>query len=103
MRAGWAQADLEGMCQSAIRDNMGPVIAWIFNAIAWSAEKGARNFLYSSTQPTMPGAFIHHCRETPVSTFVVSPKGRETQEKYWKECLDIFRKLGVDSELDRAL
>jgi hypothetical protein len=59
------------------------------NAVAWSAEKGSRNFLFASQNPT-PGAYIRLCREAAVSNFIVSSKGRETQERYWAEAVAIF-------------
>jgi retinol dehydrogenase-12 len=95
--------DVTGLCVSALRDDMGAIIAWIFNAISWSAEKGARNFLYAATQNTTPGAFINHCHEQPVSTFVASSIGRTTQEKYWKETLSILKGTSVRSELEGIL
>ncbi|WRT66633.1 uncharacterized protein IL334_003592 [Kwoniella shivajii] len=86
-----------GLCKSEFRADMGPVLAKIMNWIAWTSEKGARNFLYASTQNCSPGSYISGCREQPVSTFVASHKGRETQEKYWKESMDIWRKVAPET------
>jgi hypothetical protein len=72
---------------------MGPIIAYIINLLSWSTEKGARNFLYATVKDTTPGAFVSHCQESAPSTFVCSAKGRETQEKYWKESVAIWRKV----------
>jgi hypothetical protein len=80
---------------------MGPVLAAIMNWLAWTSEKGARNFLYATVKNTTPGSFISSCEETPVSTFVASPKGKETQEKYWSEAVAIWRK--ISPQVDEAL
>jgi retinol dehydrogenase-12 len=75
---------------------MGPIVAKIFNWIAWTAEKGSRNFVYATTQPCTPGSYISCCAEQPVSNNVVGSKGRETQEKYWREAVGIWRKVAPE-------
>jgi retinol dehydrogenase-12 len=90
-----------GLCKSGFRDEMGPIVAAIINWLSWSSEKGARNFLYATVKDTTPGSFISHCEEKPVSTFVASPKGRETQAKYWSEAVAIWRKIAP--EVDEVL
>jgi retinol dehydrogenase-12 len=80
---------------------MSPLVAKFINLIAWTSEKGSRNFIFASTQNNRPGSYISACKEVPVSTFVVSAKGRETQAKYWKEAVDILRKIAP--EMDEVL
>ncbi|KAK8849438.1 hypothetical protein IAR55_004770 [Kwoniella newhampshirensis] len=87
-----------GMCKSGFRDDMGWFVAMILNWIAWTTEKGTRNFLYATTQNCRPGSFISSCNEQPVSNFVVSPKGKETQAKYWDEAVKIWRKVAPETD-----
>lgn len=59
--------------------------------------------MYAATVAKTPGGYISYCKENLVSEFIVSDHGRYTQAKYWKELMEIFGKLGVDSELDKAI
>lgn len=78
-------------------------MAAILNRLSWSAEKGARNFLYATTQNTSPGSYISACAEVPVSTFVASELGRQTQVKYWKECRGVWKAAGAGEEVDQVM
>jgi len=72
---------------------MGPVAAALINFFSWTTEFGARNLFHAATQPSTQGSFVSHCRETPPSMLVVSSEGRAAQEKYWKECMDLWEGL----------
>lgn len=60
------------------------------NAIAWSTEKGARNYLYAATQITEPGAYISYATEYPPSEFVRSEKGQQVEKKLFGELKDFW-------------
>lgn len=60
------------------------------NAIAWSTEKGARNYLYAATQDTKPGAYISYATEYEPSAFVQSEKGHQVQKKLFGELKDFW-------------
>lgn len=62
----------------------------IFNWIAWSTEKGARNYLYAATQDTEPGAYISQCQVTPISDFAQSEKGQMLQKKLFEELKSVW-------------
>lgn len=80
---------------------MGPVAAAILNFFSWRAEFGARNIYHAATQPSKSGAFISHCKEQPPWTFVVSAQGQQAQEKFWKECMELWEGLspGLSKEI----
>lgn len=58
--------------------------------MAWSTEKGARNYLYAATQDTQPGAYVSYAREYEPSAFVQSEKGHQVQKKLFGELRDFW-------------
>lgn len=57
----------------------------MLNRIAWSAERGTRNYLYAATQDTEPGAYISRCKVIQPSKYVLSEKGQKVQKKLFEE------------------
>lgn len=88
--------DLLGLCKSGFRDDLGPVLAMIMNWIAWPTEFGARNYIYAIANETAPAAFVSYCKENPTSTFSVSEDGKKAQEKFWRECVELWKGLAPE-------
>jgi hypothetical protein len=64
-----------------------------FNWVAWSTEKGARNFLYAGVSDVTSGAYVSDCKETEPSAFVRSDEGLKIQKQIWGELSDLWIKL----------
>lgn len=80
-----------GLCKSGFRDDFGPVLAYLFNAISWSTEFGSRSIFFAATQPTAPGAYVSSCAESAPSTFIFTPEGKQSQAKFWEECRALWQ------------
>jgi hypothetical protein len=70
--------------------------------LARSTEVGSRTLVYAATQgPETHGHYIYDCKIQLPSTFVLSPEGREVQDRVYEEILERLEKIspGVSKNL----
>ncbi|GJN93305.1 hypothetical protein Rhopal_006352-T1 [Rhodotorula paludigena] len=86
-----------GLCQSGLRDDFGPVAAWIFNRIAWSAEFGTRYYMRAVLLPHPQGSFISPVGDDfPPSTFACSKEGVQVEERMWAEACGVWKEAAPE-------
>lgn len=71
------------------------------NWIAWTTEKGARNFLFAGVSDFTSGAYITDCKETEPAPFVGSEKGQKVQKQIWGELSDLW--ISLDPKVEHIL
>ncbi len=65
----------------------------LLDAIAWPAEKGARNYIHAALDDTTPGAFISCCKQREPANLVTSPEGQRLQKKFWGEISKLYESI----------
>ncbi|GAA5865133.1 hypothetical protein JCM3774_002143 [Rhodotorula dairenensis] len=87
-----------GLCKSAFRDAFGAVLAWLMNAISWTAEFGSRTFLHAVLESHPSGSFLSAGKVVPTSAFSCSEEGIKTEDKFWTELVDLYGKLAPETK-----
>ncbi|KAL8934905.1 MAG: hypothetical protein Q9216_005678 [Gyalolechia sp. 2 TL-2023] len=84
-----------GLCHTELSREGTISVAILKFFLAQSAEAGSRNLLWATTQagPDSHGKYIDSCGFYPVSPFVTSPEGIETQRRIWDELSGKLEKI----------
>lgn len=65
--------------------------------IAWTSEKGARNFAYAAVAENVPsGGYIQMAAPAEPSDYVKSEKGQKVQKKLWEELKAVWVELAPE-------
>ncbi|POY74176.1 hypothetical protein BMF94_2750 [Rhodotorula taiwanensis] len=87
-----------GLCKSAFRDDMGPVGAWLFNLIAWTAEFGSRTFVHAVLKEHPSGSYLSAGQVSPVATLACSPEGIAAEDRFFADFARLCEKYAPKSE-----
>ncbi|CAD6594597.1 MAG: hypothetical protein ASARMPRED_001052 [Alectoria sarmentosa] len=85
-----------GMTVSGLKKDLPWIVRVISDALAWSAEKGSRNYIYAAFTDTPPAAFINCCKERAPAGQVTSSDGQRIQKKFWIEIQELYQRLLSD-------
>ncbi|MCJ1251522.1 hypothetical protein MMC30_008757 [Trapelia coarctata] len=82
-----------GLCHSSLARDGGWPLFFIKLLLARSTEYGSRTLVHAASQgPETHGQYLHNCKVSPPSAFVLSDVGKETQDRVWDE---LMKKLDV--------
>ncbi|KAF7369500.1 hypothetical protein MVEN_00279800 [Mycena venus] len=93
-----------GLCHSELTRGLTGIVATLERLFAfffaYSTEVGSRHLVWAAIahqekqeEEKLRGAFIHGCRVTEPSDFVLSEEGRKTEDRLWDELVEILGKV----------
>lgn len=75
---------------------------YLYSALAWSCEYGARTIAWCAVNTTSPGAYVEDCKEVEPAHILSTEKGQDIQKQVWQEMVKLWIKKDPDVRLLEA-